>query len=99
MHLNAENDRSHSAVLTAIVRVICSSLTNVGKASFNKQTSLSTSFMLSISLFCKVRLASVHSIFSLNSCMIQLMEADNQSQEIVKMKDCNIVLPSLDQYF
>ena len=36
MSLSAENDRAHCAVLTAIVRAICSSLTNVGKASFNK---------------------------------------------------------------
>ena len=31
--------------------------------------------------------------------MIQLMEGGNQSQEIRKMKDCNIVLPSLNQEF
>ena len=37
-----------------------------------------------------------HDLYS-NNYMIQLMEAGNQSQEIVKMKDCNIVLPLSDQ--
>ena len=35
MRMSVENDHSHSAVLTAIVRAISRSLTNVGKAAHN----------------------------------------------------------------
>ena len=48
---STEDDRWHSAVLTAIVRVIYSSLTNVGKAAFNKYNSWSTSFILYFAKF------------------------------------------------
>ena len=63
IRLRAENDRSHSAVLTAIVRAIYSSLSNVGNANFNGYTSRRTSFILFKSLPCKVLLANVHEIF------------------------------------
>ena len=81
-HLSAENDHSHCAVLTASVRAICRSLTNEGKASFNKQTSRSASFMLSNSLFCKVHLASVHSIVT-RSLFKQLYDSINGSRQSI----------------
>ena len=64
IRLSAENDRSHLAVLTAIVRAICSNFSRVGNASLREDISSRTSLILSRSLAFKVFFASEHSIDS-----------------------------------
>ena len=62
IRFSAENDRSHLAVLTAIVREICSNFSRVGNASLREEIPSRTSLMLSRSLAFKVFLANEHSI-------------------------------------
>ena len=64
MRFSAENDRSHSAVLTTIVSASCSNLTRFGKADFSGAISRSTSLMVSSSLSARVQLASQYPVDS-----------------------------------
>ena len=61
VHFKHENDLSHSAVVTTIVRAIWRTFVTVGNAIVNGIISFSTSLILQTSLPLKVRLAIRHS--------------------------------------
>ena len=102
IRLSAENDRSHLAVLTAMVKAICSYFSKVGNASLREEIACRTSLMLSRTLAFKVLLAKVHSIDSISLCpshRTQLVGAKFWAQESEVSLGCRLLLPSYAQGF